>query len=180
MIAGKFTRYAPKDKRLLNDAEVIKSNTGLDVIFLCDENGNDWYEMQSEFSANTVKIMYDENGIVRAYSEDVSALNPIDSYVAELPDDEFPAGVDILGGWRFDGRKITQVEIDPMTENEATKLRLITEASAIIAPLQDAVELSMATEKEIQELSEWKKYRVLLNRVDSVSPVWPPKPTPKF
>ncbi|MBM7014844.1 tail fiber assembly protein [Enterobacter cloacae] len=180
MITGKFTRYIPKDERLLNDAEVIKNNTGLDVIFLCDESGNDWYEIQSEFSASTIKIMYDEKGIVRAYSEDASSLNPINSYVAEVEIDEFPSGVDILGGWRFDGRKITHVEIDPVVENEATKLRLITEASAIIAPLQDAVELTMATEKEINGLNEWKKYRVLLSRVDPSNPAWPPKPTLKL
>lgn len=35
-----------------------------------------------------------------------------------------------------------------------------------MAPLQDAVDLDMATETEKSALLAWKKYRVLLNRVD--------------
>lgn len=42
----------------------------------------------------------------------------------------------------------------------------ISEASAKISPLQDAVDLGMATDEEVVQLTEWKKYRVLLNRVD--------------
>lgn len=48
-----------------------------------------------------------------------------------------------------------------------------------IAPLQDAVDLDMATDVEKQTLADWKKYRVLLNRVDiSTAPNidWPPEP----
>ncbi|HHK9140284.1 TPA: tail fiber assembly protein, partial [Escherichia coli] len=53
-------------------------------------------------------------------------------------------------------------------------------ASEHIAPLQDAVELELATEEETSLLEAWKKYRVLLNRVDtSVAPdiEWPTSPT---
>ncbi|EEV3342159.1 tail fiber assembly protein [Escherichia coli] len=40
-------------------------------------------------------------------------------------------------------------------------------ASEHIAPLQDAVDLEIATEEENSLLEAWKKYRVLLNRVDT-------------
>ena len=47
----------------------------------------------------------------------------------------------------------------------------IQEFSEYIAPLQDAVDLEIATEEERSLLEAWKKYRVLLNRVDtSVAP----------
>uniref|UniRef100_UPI0005A98A9B phage tail tip fiber protein n=1 Tax=Escherichia coli TaxID=562 RepID=UPI0005A98A9B len=36
-----------------------------------------------------------------------------------------------------------------------------------LAPLQDAADLEIATEEEISLLEAWKKYRVLLNRVDT-------------
>ncbi|WP_227160398.1 tail fiber assembly protein, partial [Enterobacter cloacae] len=52
---------------------------------------------------------------------------------------------------------------------EAEKQRLLADATAAVAPLQDAVDLGMATETEIARLHEWKKYRVQLNRVDTVS-----------
>ncbi|EDS6070824.1 tail fiber assembly protein [Salmonella enterica subsp. enterica serovar Pomona] len=52
-------------------------------------------------------------------------------------------------------------------------------ASEKIAPLQDAVDLDEATDKEKASLLAWRKYRVLVNRVDtSTAPKidWPKKP----
>ncbi|MDI0552840.1 tail fiber assembly protein, partial [Escherichia coli] len=49
-----------------------------------------------------------------------------------------------------------------------------------IAPLQDAVDLEIATEEETSLLEAWKKYRVLLNRIDtSTAPdiEWPEIPS---
>lgn len=59
---------------------------------------------------------------------------------------------------------------------EFQKAALLAEATAIIAPLQDTVDLDMATDEESTALSEWKKYRVLLMRVDTTKPVWPTPP----
>lgn len=52
-------------------------------------------------------------------------------------------------------------------EAEETKNNLMQVASEHIAPLQDAADLEIATEEEISLLEAWKKYRVLLNRVDT-------------
>ncbi|MCV2930046.1 tail fiber assembly protein, partial [Escherichia coli] len=62
---------------------------------------------------------------------------------------------------------------------EETKNNLMQVASEHIAPLQDAADLEIATEEEISLLEAWKKYRVLLNRVDtSTAPdiEWPAAP----
>ncbi|HDU8655735.1 TPA: tail fiber assembly protein [Morganella morganii subsp. morganii] len=62
---------------------------------------------------------------------------------------------------------------------EAEKQRLSSEATEAIAPLQDAVDLDMATPEEEELLKTWKKYRVLLSRVDTTLAqdiVWPVKP----
>ncbi|WP_442960059.1 tail fiber assembly protein [Providencia sp. PROV197] len=64
-------------------------------------------------------------------------------------------------------------------EAEQRKQSLLTEAAEVIAPLQYAVDLNMATEEEKVSLTAWKKYSVLLNRVDtSTAPdiEWPVKP----
>lgn len=66
-----------------------------------------------------------------------------------------------------------------IVEAQQKKQSLLAEATEAVAPLQDAVDLDMATEEEIALLKEWKKYRVLLNRVDtSTAPdiEWPEKP----
>ncbi|OTD03207.1 hypothetical protein AW093_24925 [Escherichia coli] len=52
-------------------------------------------------------------------------------------------------------------------EAEGTKNSLMQVAGEHIAPLQDAADLEIATEEENLLLAAWKKYRVLLNRVDA-------------
>ncbi|WP_272684628.1 tail fiber assembly protein [Providencia sp. PROV130] len=71
----------------------------------------------------------------------------------------------------------TQTEL--IAEAEYQKQALLTEATAAIAPLQDAVDLGIATDEERGQLKKWKNYRVLINRVDtSIAPNinWPEKP----
>jgi len=62
----------------------------------------------------------------------------------------------------------------PTTEAENAVLiassRLAAEmdvANRTIAPLQDAVDISIATDDETTRLSEWKRYRVALSRIDT-------------
>lgn len=62
---------------------------------------------------------------------------------------------------------------------EAQKQAFIAEVAATIAPLQDAVDLDIATPEETSALKEWKTYRVMLNRVDTslgADVVWPTRP----
>lgn len=62
---------------------------------------------------------------------------------------------------------------------ENKKFQLLRSATEEITPLQDAVELNMATSQETALLLEWKKYRVLLSRIEPKSApdiVWPDKP----
>ncbi|HEQ1860103.1 TPA: tail fiber assembly protein [Providencia alcalifaciens] len=87
-------------------------------------------------------------------------------------------------------QKMTSKEVDAhinppkskgqhVAEAEQQKQMLLSEATESIAPLRDAVDLDIATDEEIALLKEWKKYRVLLNRVDtSLAPDidWPQKP----
>lgn len=74
----------------------------------------------------------------------------------------------------------------PVTETENAALiassRLAAEtdeANRVIAPLQDAVDISIATDEEITRLAKWKRYRVELSRIDtSKAPdiTWPIRP----
>ncbi|OQP31001.1 tail fiber assembly protein [Pantoea latae] len=62
---------------------------------------------------------------------------------------------------------------------KATQTILMEEASNAIAPLQDAVDINIATDEEVTRLAEWKKYRVLLSRInmqDAPDIEWPTKP----
>ncbi|EAM2148824.1 tail fiber assembly protein [Salmonella enterica] len=63
-----------------------------------------------------------------------------------------------------------------LRQAEETKSRLLQMASEKIAPLQDAVDLGEATDKEKASLLAWRRYRVLVNRVKPSKPVWPEQP----
>ncbi|MGV3346432.1 tail fiber assembly protein [Enterobacteriaceae bacterium LUAb1] len=68
---------------------------------------------------------------------------------------------------------------DFVEQADEKKSQLMLEASEQIGTLQDAVDLDMATDAEKLQLTAWKRYRVLLNRVDtSTAPDidWPEKP----
>lgn len=71
---------------------------------------------------------------------------------------------------RWDGEIWVHDEAAEKVSQQAAAERHKTEslamATSAINPLQDAVDLSMATDTEAALLLEWKKYRVLLNRVD--------------
>lgn len=71
----------------------------------------------------------------------------------------------------------TQKELIQQAEYE--KQNKIQEVSKIIAPYQDAIDLGIATDKELKQLNAWKQYRVDLNRIDTATApdiTWPEKP----
>ncbi|MDU3907564.1 MAG: tail fiber assembly protein [Citrobacter portucalensis] len=74
------------------------------------------------------------------------------------------------------------IDIPPATREELIadaereKLRLKAVADDEISWRQDAVDAGIATAEETAALSEWKKYRVMLMRVDTAKPVWPTPP----
>ncbi len=105
----------------------------------------------------------------------ISAPGPLPENVTSVsPDGEYQ---------KWDGKAWVKDEAAEkaaqLRQAEETKSRLLQMASEKIAPLQDAVDLGLATDDEKAQLDEWKKYRVLVNRVDtSTAPKidWPKKP----
>lgn len=72
-----------------------------------------------------------------------------------------------------------QNEKSALENNLSTKKSFMDEATLKINILQDAVDLDMATDDEKIQLTAWKKYRVLLNRIDANTTekvTWPDKP----
>ncbi|MGY0264566.1 tail fiber assembly protein [Citrobacter freundii] len=68
----------------------------------------------------------------------------------------------------------THEQIEVVAGQQKAALRIT--ADAEISWRQDAVDAGIATEEETAALSEWKKYRVLLMRVDTAKPEWPTPP----
>jgi hypothetical protein len=57
----------------------------------------------------------------------------------------------------------------------------LAQATSAISPLQDAIDIGVATEAEHAMLLAWKRYRVAINRIDQQpgypsNVVWPERP----
>lgn len=171
-----FRQYLPDSP----DKTVLAEDHG--VIFYKAETGEDWYECQKAFANDTIKIAYDAVGVIRSISKDVSTLCPDNLSVAEVPDIFSNQLADISGNWCFiDGqiseRTLSAAELQQNAETQRTRLMVV--ATNAISPLQDAVEMGMATSDEQARLLAWKQYRVLLSRIDTaVADIeWPVPPS---
>lgn len=168
--AAKVNKLTPEELELY----YVAKSPDLNISFLKDDNGNDWYQWLKKLSQETLKISFnpDTKEIIH-FSYDASAIFPINQIVVEVapenvPDEFTAAGEKALGGaFLFDGGEIIAAPVDYAAVAQRQKMELMSQANNVIATLQDAVELDMATEKEGKSLLEWKKYRVLLNRIDT-------------
>jgi len=96
------------------------------------------------------------------------------SYRAVLSTNDLQPGEKLVVG----DRPVIQ---DQRADAVQMKSQLLALAAEQIAPLQDAVDLDMAAATESAALLAWKKYRVLVNRVDvMLAPDidWPEQPGP--
>ncbi|MCW7549875.1 tail fiber assembly protein, partial [Photorhabdus sp. APURE] len=78
--------------------------------------------------------------------------------------------------WVVDKDLLKSHQINEAKQKQAA---LLQQANETLSLLQDSVDLEVATDSEKAALLEWKKYRVLLTRVDvSQAPdvEWPPVP----
>lgn len=92
----------------------------------------------------------------------------------------------VTEGWTYDaatGVFAAPVPYVPTAEetlatNTATRDYLLGLAALAIAPLQDAVDLEMATVEEAASLKLWKQYRVAVSRIDLTlaAATWPVMP----
>ncbi|MXP53439.1 tail fiber assembly protein [Pantoea sp. Seng] len=134
--------------------------------------------------------------MTKYYSPSVNAFYSLDINGSSIPDDAVEitdeAWLDLLKQ-QSEGKIIASGEngipvandAPPLTSAqlieiaEGQKASLMAQATVAIAPLQDAVDLDEATDSEKTQLTAWKKYRVLLNRIDtSIAPdiTWPASP----
>ena len=63
-------------------------------------------------------------------------------------------------------------------QNKALKASLLNEANENISILQDTIDFGMSEDGDEDKLKAWKKYRILLNRIDvsNIPVVFPEKP----
>ncbi|HCR5936489.1 TPA: tail fiber assembly protein, partial [Shigella flexneri] len=149
------------------------------IKWLYTEDGKNWYEEQKNFQPDTLKMVYDHNGVIICIEKDVSAINPEGASVVEVPDITANRRADISGKWMFkDGAVVKRIYTadEQQQQAESQKAALLSEAESVIQPLERSVRLNMATDEERARLESWERYSVLVSRVDTAKPEWPQKP----
>lgn len=148
------------------------------------EDGQDWYEtVLKELDNGLLKIAFESDNLIRTCGYDATGLYPENRSITSIEEKDIPEGFTANGEWMFDGEKIVP-RIIPHEESVAKASELktyyITVATNAINPLQDAVDLEIATDEEKRLLLLWKKYRVDVNRTDvNKAPdiAWPVTPS---
>ncbi|MBP1129397.1 MULTISPECIES: tail fiber assembly protein [unclassified Serratia (in: enterobacteria)] len=177
-----FTTYKPEFKA----SEEEDAEYRPDILYARDETGRDWYDCQADFSDETLKVMYDDKGVIVCMSIDVTAIFPPGFSVAEVAISEVPpeACNDMTWAYR-DGKVVkrvySQTEKRKMVQGE--KERLITRVNQVTQTLSSKLLLGMATDEEKAKLRVWMDY---VNEVEEISDdedpekiVWPTPPDAK-
>lgn len=154
--------------------------SGDGIQYFIDATGKDWFKSLPDFTKKYSLAIENDTGIIRSISEDASRLYPVGLTVVDV--NTLPDGCDILGGWVFNGKRVVPREYskaEVVAQAQQKKDALIAQATKVIAPLQDAKELGIATDAEAATLKAWMLYRIQLNRIDvSAAPDidWPEVP----
>lgn len=173
-----FSPYQPSPKQL----EAYDNPSGDIPQFLISEDGRDWHECQRDFADNTIKIMYDADGVIRSIIDNpvpqrgnilaVSMFFPLNMSVAEV--ESLPEGCRDDGTWLYQDGAIIRNTAARITAMEVLKQRRIRQASQLMIPLNAAMQLGDITEAETQRLKDLLAYVRELQALDvSVSPDTP-------
>lgn len=170
-------------KNIKISKRVIEDGMALPFIYFEDDKGRDWYTLRDKtWKGKTAFIAVSPDGFVVT-----GALNPnfltlhegLSIYEINAADYQADIGTK---PYVFKNGKITAFTLSPQEQASITKNELLIQATKAIAPLQDAVDIGIATDEEAALLTEWKRFRVMVNRADpTLAPdiVLPAPPTPQ-
>lgn len=160
----------------------IPANTGLPAYStdIAPPSASDGFVAVFNFESGKWTVVEDHRGktVYDIHTGNATTIGQLgnlpDGVVTVAPEGQFV---------KWDGKKWvhdTEAEKTAMiTLLTQQKDSLLTFATSKIGPLQDAVDLGIATDAETALLLAWKKYRVLINRIkpDDASDIsWPEQP----
>jgi len=152
--------------------------------FLHTEDGLDWYYHLNKFSEETIKVAYDDKGIVRFIEKDASMIWPVNLSVTELKPENVPAEADVSGKWSLvDGVVVPRVysSRELIDQAEAERDKRIAEARKTMNEWQNDLLLDEISDEDRTSLKKWNAYVKALKAMDlsyTESLIWPAVPSP--
>ncbi|WP_246872058.1 tail fiber assembly protein [Pantoea ananatis] len=156
-------RFSVSTQGFYPDTIDYGSTLPADVVPITDE----------QYSTFLKALNMTQNTFVRVYS-DAGVLT-----ISEYRPTPYHTWDDQNNKWVINDEGLKSQKVDQVQFAAQMKAELMAGATKQIDPLQDAVDLDMATDEEKMQLTAWRKYRVLMNRVDaSTAPdiTWPSIP----
>ncbi|EBZ4884798.1 tail fiber assembly protein [Salmonella enterica subsp. enterica serovar Bredeney] len=177
---GIMKKYQDIKNFRLIDAPVNRDKTQSEInigaYFLESEDGQDWYECQSLFSDDTVKIMYDHDGVIwgvvnkpvpqRGNTYAVSMLWPVNMSVAEIDAADCPDDCRGDGSWLYRDGKVLPVPVDYQAKAEATRQKLLNNANNVIKDWRTELTLGIISDENKATLILWMNYINVLKSLD--------------
>ncbi|EFH7778246.1 tail fiber assembly protein [Escherichia coli] len=143
-----------------------------DVVWLWSEEGKNWYEEQKNFQPDTLKVAYNQEGVICCIEKDVSLINPEGMSVVELPNITANRRADISGNWMFKGgvvikRSYSEEEQRQQAENEKQSLLQLVRDKTQLWDSQ--LRLGIISDENKQKLTEWMLYAQKVESTDTSS-----------
>lgn len=136
-------------------------NLPYEILYMRDEEGNDWYEIQKELSQDSIKVVYDDNGAVAQYGSDASVLYPLGFSVAVINATDL-----ITEGDRplyYSGGKVS---VDYIKVAESRRQNLLASAYETIADWKMELRLESINDDDKASLIKWVAYIKVLRALD--------------
>lgn len=144
----------------------MKLSTG--ALLLKCEDSNDWYMCQQTFQPDTVKVVYDEDGVVVDHSTDVYRLVPFNCSVIEfdksdVPNDDFKNSYVVVNG-KLKKRKPSTEKLK--SDFEIEKQKRLTSARDVLHSVELITKNNMSITVDQELVSQWEKYFINLMVVE--------------
>jgi hypothetical protein len=154
-------------KNIKISKQVLEDGIPLPVMYFEDEMGQDWYTLRDKKrQGENCFIAVGADGFISTWAVNPNFLTLSEGVsIYEISPEALPEDVSDQP-YRYENGefvKFVQPAIEVAAQQKST---LLSQAAAVIAPLQDAVDVDDATDEELASLRAWKKFRVALNRLD--------------
>ncbi|MXF23535.1 tail fiber assembly protein [Escherichia coli] len=133
------------------------------VEWLYTESGENWYEIQKNFSPDTLKVEYLDTGAVTWVGKDAASINPRNRSVIEIADNTANRQIDMSGYWFYrDGQFI----FDYGKKAEDERVRKLKDIKRLTADRETDLLLGLISDEDREKLKAYRIYAKSLQALD--------------
>jgi hypothetical protein len=133
-----------------------------ELLLLISEDGEDWYLSQSTFDSDTVKVVYDELGIVIDYNTDVTRLVPFNCSVIEFDPNDVPKE-NFISSYVVEDGELKKRKLSPeklKSNFEVEKQKRLANARDVLQTIELIRKNSVSVQIDENLVVEWEAYFV--------------------